>query len=195
MRLFVALDIPEEIRARLAEFMTRLQRGFPDLKWVRPESLHITLKFIGESQKLDEIKSALSAIHSAPFGLSFRGCGFFQPRSPRVFWAGIEAPPELAQLADRVDEALKPLGVKANDFPYHPHLTLARVGSGSPKGDPRDRDKPTMMDLTGYLEHSPETAAMDFGKMSAREFFLYKSELSRGGSKYTKIAAFNLTTE
>lgn len=195
MRLFVALDIPEDIRARLAEFMTRLQRGFPDLKWVRPESLHLTLKFIGESQKLDEIKAALSQLRPTPFELSFRGWGFFQPRSPRVFWVGIEAPPELAQLASHVDEVLKPLGVKPNDFPYHPHLTLARVGSGSPKGDPRDRDKPTMKDLARYLEHSPETARCDFGSMTAREFFLYKSELSRGGSKYTKLAAFNLTQE
>lgn len=195
MRLFVALDIPEDIRARLAEFMARLQRGFPDLKWVRPESLHVTLKFIGESQKLDEIKAALSRVRFAPFDLSFRGCGFFQPKSPRVFWVGIEAPPELAHLADQVDEALKPLGVQANDFPYHPHLTLARVGSGSPKADPRDRDKPTMKDLARYLEHSPETANCDFGSMTACEFFLYKSELSRGGSKYTKLAAFPLRTE
>lgn len=195
MRLFVALDIPDDIRVRLSEFMQRLQRGFPDLKWVRPESLHVTLKFIGESKGIEEIKAALTRVHCEPFELSFRGCGFFQPNSPRVFWIGIETPPLLSQLAKQVDETLKPLGVKVEDFPYHPHLTLARVGSGSPKGDPRDRNQPNMKDLARYLEHSPETAKCDFGSMTAGEFFLYKSELSRGGSKYGKLASFKLLTD
>src|SRR6266700_1590824 len=101
MRLFVALDIDDPIRERLSAYVAKLKKLVPTVKWVRPESLHVTLKFIGEfpEARLDELKRALGTVGGNPFQLSFRNAGFFTPRSPRVFWAGIEAGHELKALA------------------------------------------------------------------------------------------------
>jgi 2'-5' RNA ligase len=194
MRLFVGLDIPADIHSRIVAYMDEMKRVAPNAKWVRPESLHITLKFIGEWRKSeDEIKAALAQAKAKPFDVTFSGAGFFTPRSPRVFWIGIEASDALPQLAASIDSALKPLGVKEEDHEYHPHLTLARTGSGRPSGSPKDRTKPVMYQLKQAIERTPELAQRHFGTMTATDFFLYESKLSRGGAQYTKIARFALT--
>src|SRR5438067_8740872 len=92
MRLFVALDIEDEIRNRIARFLEGVREFAPDARWVRAESLHITLKFIGEqpAQRFDEIKNTLARIQSPASQIVFRGFGFFPTqRSARVFWAGV----------------------------------------------------------------------------------------------------------
>ena len=94
MRLFVALDIDENIRSRIARFLDGVREFAPDARWVRPESLHITLKFIGEKddEETEGIKRALETITADAFEMNIRGYGFFPgPRAPRVFWVGIEA--------------------------------------------------------------------------------------------------------
>ena len=98
MRLFVALDIDDAIRGRIARFLDGVRGFAPDARWVRPESLHVTLKFIGEKpeEELDKIKRALEMIAAKKFEMNFRGYGFFPgARAPRVFWVGIEAGPAL----------------------------------------------------------------------------------------------------
>src|SRR3954465_11131688 len=100
MRLFVGLDIPQEIRDRLALFIEGLRSFAPDVRFVNPETFHITLKFIGDTNKLDDIKRVLTTIHAPAFDVTFSGTGYFPGiNNPRVFWAGIQAPPELASLA------------------------------------------------------------------------------------------------
>ncbi len=98
MRLFVALDITAEVRERIAEFLNKLRAGYPNARWVRPENLHVTLKFIGEvsETRVAEFTAALSEIHSSSFAqLEFRGTGFFpNDKRPRVFWIGIACEPE-----------------------------------------------------------------------------------------------------
>lgn len=94
MRLFVALDIDADIRRRLAEFVADLRAHVPGVRFVGPETFHVTLKFIGESSRVDELRRALEAVRAAPVELAFRDCGFFPgPQRPRVFWVGIEADP------------------------------------------------------------------------------------------------------
>src|SRR3974390_3070368 len=109
MRLFVALDIPEDVRASLAALVAKLRPACRDARWARLEGLHVTLKFIGEvaAEKLEAIKSALAALPPcAPFPVKFRSLGFFpSARRPRVLWAGIEAPPALAGLAKEIEKA------------------------------------------------------------------------------------------
>ncbi len=169
--------------------------GFaPDVRWVRPESLHVTLKFIGE--KLDEdvaeIKAVLETIVADPVELIFRGYGFFPgARAPRVFWVGIEAEANLNSLASMVDEKLAPLGIPREEHAFKPHLTLARGGGGSasPRKQKSDRPNCSFEHLQERLGTLP---APEFGTMTAREFFLYQSRLSPGGSKYTKIERFDL---
>jgi len=191
MRLFVALDIPEEIRSKITAYMNALRNFAPDARWVSPESLHVTLKFIGEfpEARLQELKKALASVGGQPFEISFRASGFFNPRSPRVFWIGIEAGYELKALAAAVETALVPLGIPREDRDFTPHLTLARMGSGRPQGSPRDRNKPKMYELKARVEGTPPP---EFGTMTAREFFLYLSKLSPKGAQYTKLERFPL---
>lgn len=192
MRLFVGIDIPDEIRARIAAYMLKLERLAPGTKWVRPESLHVTLKFIGNSDQVELIRAALAGVPAKQFSISFRGTGFFTPRSPRVFWAGVQAPSELQALAKRVENALVPLGIAKEERDYSPHLTLAREGSGSASGSRSDRNQPKMYTLKTKVEPDPAWSQVDFGTMLATEFFLYQSETKPEGAKYTKLARFAL---
>src|ERR1700730_7417584 len=102
MRIFIALDIDEAIRGRIARFLDGVRGFAPDARWVRPESLHVTLKFIGETapENVDPIKEKLKSVEANAIAMNIRGSGFFPgAQSPRVFWLGIEAGPSLAELA------------------------------------------------------------------------------------------------
>lgn len=197
MRLFIALDIDESIRDRIARFIDGVREFAPQVRWVRPESLHVTLKFIGEkpADAAAELKRELAKVRREPFEVTFRGFGFFPTaRSARVFWIGIEAPQQLAALAGAVDEATVPLGIPKEDNAFSPHLTLARGGrgSGSPGRQRDDRRNSHFMRLQEKLAALPTP---EFGEMTAREFWLYQSQLSPGGSRYTKLDRFPLGSE
>jgi 2'-5' RNA ligase len=191
MRIFIALDIDDAIRQRIARFIDGVRGFTPEARWVRPESLHVTLKFIGEkpADAVEQIKQALPSVHEKT-ELNFRGYGFFPTtKSARVFWVGVESGPVLVSLAKAVDEATTSLGIPREQHPFSPHLTLARGAGGS--GAPRWRksDGPNQ----GFQILQEKLAALptpEFGTMTAHEFFLYESQLLRGGSRYTKIARF-----
>src|SRR5215469_1368858 len=194
MRLFIALDIDDAIREKIRAFLEGVRGFAPDARWVRSESLHVTLKFVGEkpAETADAITSALAKVAASPFELSFRGYGFFPtPKSARVFWMGIQSGPELARLAATIDSATATLGIPNEDRAFSPHLTLARRGggSGSPRWSKADSPNKTFERLSGKLA---AMSSLDFGTMTAREFFLYQSQLSREGSRYTKLEAFPL---
>lgn len=190
MRLFVALDIEDGIRQRIARFLDGMRGFATDVKWVRPESLHVTLKFIGESEKLGEIRDALSNVRGNAVTLGFRGTGFFPtPRSARAFWIGIESDARLAQLAQSIDAALTPLGIESETRAYTPHLTLARGG----KQERRAKSKSDASNPFARLQE--KLAALtppNFGTMTARELYLYESKLKPSGSVYTKLHGFKL---
>jgi RNA 2',3'-cyclic 3'-phosphodiesterase len=179
MRLFVALDIPAEVRERLAALVARLRSTAP-ARWTRVEGLHVTLKFVGESppEKAEQIRNALSAVHPGKIvEMSFRGVGFFpNERRPRVFWAGIEANDALAVLAAEVDERLVPLGIPAESRPFHPHLTLARFDT--PDG------------ASALLRALEPLGAVEFGGARCSEFYLYRSRLLPGGAQYERLASY-----
>jgi 2'-5' RNA ligase len=194
MRLFVAIDIDDAIRGKVIRFIEGVSGFAPDARWARPESLHVTLKFIGEKseEEADKIKRALKMIAPDAFDLTFRGYGFFpSTRAPRVFWIGINGGPKLTSLAATVDETLAQLDIPKEEHAYTPHLTLARGagGSGSPRKQRGDHPNSRFQRLQEKLAELP---APEFGTMTAREFFLYRSQLSPAGSKYTKLAGFRL---
>ncbi|HME34097.1 MAG TPA: RNA 2',3'-cyclic phosphodiesterase [Candidatus Sulfotelmatobacter sp.] len=194
MRLFIALDIDDAIRARIARFVEGVSGFAPDARWVRPESLHVTLKFIGEQPEsaVEAIKQALSSMQASGSEIHCRGYGFFPTaKSPRVFWIGLEAGPQLAALAALIDDKMASLGIQREDRAFSPHLTLARGagGSGSPRRNKADQPNRIFQRLQEKLAALP---APEFGTMTAREFFLYQSQLSPKGSKYTKLARFDL---
>jgi 2'-5' RNA ligase len=195
MRIFVALDIDNAIRQRIQRFMEGVSGFAPDARWVRPESLHVTLKFIGEKPQdaVEKIKQALSSVRAEEVAMNFRGYGFFPTaKAARVFWVGIESGPQPPALAHTIDQTLKALGIAQEEHPFTPHLTLARGAgrSGAPhrkKGDAANRNFHRLQEKLAALP------APEFGTMAAHEFFLYQSQLSQGGSRYTKIASFPLT--
>jgi RNA 2',3'-cyclic 3'-phosphodiesterase len=194
MRLFVALDLEDNIRSRIARFLDGVRGFAPEARWARPESLHVTLKFIGEQPEaqVEEIKRELAGIEADHFDVSLRGYGFFpDTRAPRVFWIGIDRGSRLTSLAETVDSKLTSLQVPKEEQAFSPHLTLARSAgaSGSRRRQKRDRPNQSFQRLQEKLAALP---APEFGTMTAREFFLYHSQLSPGGSKYTKLAGFNL---
>ena len=190
MRLFVALDIDSEVRRRITEFRNQMRPLAPDVRWVDQETFHITLQFLGETNRLDEIQRALQSVRAAPIELSFRNTGFFpSPKSPRVFWVGIEADQNLQEVVNSVGQVLRPLGFEPDAAPFTPHLTLARSGSGRPRPVPGERPAPALQQVRAKVE---TLGPLEFGTMTAREFYLYESKLSPAGARYTKLSRYPL---
>lgn len=175
MRLFTAVDLPEQMLDQLREFLARL-RPLAKLHWSAVENLHITTKFIGEwpETRLDEMKTALRGVnHPGTISISVRGLGWFpNVRRPRVFWAGVDAGEALAALANSTEQAVAALGVPVETRVYSPHLTLARV-----------KDAVRLDDVLSAMGNP------HFGTFQASCFFLY---LSLNG-KYSKLAEFSLS--
>ena len=180
MRLFVALDTPPEVREALRETMERLRPEARGAKWVKPEGMHITLKFIGHvnDEKADAIRAALRAVHSAdPVDMRFRGLGFFpNERRPRVLWCGVKASANLAELAANVEQALAPLGIEREARAFAPHLTLARLGEGG--------------DFAKLVRTVSELIAREFGSARETEFHLYESKLKPSGAEYRRVESY-----
>jgi len=194
MRIFIGIDLDSEVRSRIARFLEGVAGFAPDARWVSAESLHVTLKFIGEQkpEQVEAIGERLRRVEGSAFDIRFGGYGFFPTaKAPRVFWIGIGAGPELAELAASIDSATSELGVPREDRAFSPHLTLARAGGGSGSPTWRKGDGPNTM--FAVLEKRLTTMGeLDFGTMTAREFILYQSQLSPKGSKYTKLQRFAL---
>ena len=183
MRLFVAIEIPEDVRAALGELIKNLRGACRDARWVRIAGLHVTLKFIGETrtETVAELIAALKSIPSrASIAMIFRDLGYFpNARRPRVLWAGVEAGPDLAALAAAVENALSPEGIQPEDRKFSPHLTLARF-----------QESAGVDALQVAIE---KITLLKFGSATATEFHLYQSVLKPGGAEYTRLATFPLS--
>lgn len=184
LRLFVACELPAEVLNALAQIQHDLQRlGAEQLRWVRPEGIHLTLKFLGsvEAALVDDIVTALGACIQ-PFSLRLRTSRLdaFGGRRLRVVWVGLDGQVrELAELAKTAERALEPLGFPAERRPFAPHLTLARV---------RERaTAPERERLSGLLEsfHLPS-----LGEFSLTKAALIQSTLGAGGATYRTISRF-----
>jgi RNA 2',3'-cyclic 3'-phosphodiesterase len=195
VRLFIALDISDEIRRRIGRLVEGVSGFAPEAHWVRLESVHITLKFIGEQpeENIPALRNQLSDVRVPAFSLTISGFGFFPtPKSARVFWIGIQAGPELQQLATKIDDATAQLGIPKEDRAFSPHLTLARKGGGSGAPGRQKNDGPNRV-FQRLQEKLATMPPPGFGTMTAREFFLYQSQLSRTGSRYTRLHGFPLS--
>jgi len=181
MRLFTAIDIPKEVIRTLEQLSLGL-RPTARIHWSPIQNLHITTKFVGEwpDAKVPQLQDALTTIgRHAAFPAAVRGLGFFpNARSPRVFWAGVEAPPALADLARQTELALNRAGVPEEGRPFSPHLTLARIK------EPVPLDK-----LHSAIAALP---SREFGEFTVDRFYLYQSRLTQSGSIYTKLSEYRL---
>lgn len=180
MRTFIAIELPDSIRKALAQEQERFRAVAPDARWTRPEGIHLTLKFLGEisSDQEAQVKQALGRMERfEKFTIRAQDFGFFpNAKRPRVFWAGLDAPPNLARLAEQVESTMASIGFPREDRPFNPHLTLARFNV--PRPQPR---------LEALLKAQ---APPHFGTFDVSEIFLWESRLLPAGAEYRKIASF-----
>jgi 2'-5' RNA ligase len=190
VRLFVALEIPSTVRERFATLINQLRAlesksSAKKPRWVRPENLHVTLKFIGhiDPALLDPIRATLAKLCSdGPVDLRFRGLGFFpNAKRPRVLWAGTAASPNLSSLARDIDSSLAKLGIPAEERAFTPHLTLARCEPSAISAA-----------MAGVVERD---SACDFGGLRTTQFHLVESKLKASGAEYTTLQSFVFAAE
>lgn len=195
MRLFVALDLRDDVRRALGDLMAKLKPLSPDARWVRPQGMHVTLKFIGhavetgDAEKLDAVRTALATVRSdRPVEMNFRGVGFFpNAQRPRVVWCGVQASENLAALAAAIDRALELVGISREDRAFVPHLTLARFKPARP-GKPSRSNRNNRETLQSA---AAEMAEKDFGSARETEFHLFESITKPGGAEYRKLETYS----
>jgi 2'-5' RNA ligase len=188
MRLFVAFDLPDDVRSALGELIARMKPLCRAARWARPEGMHVTLKFVGhaiadgDTEKLGAVRPALAAVKSSePVEINFRGVGFFpDAQRPRVFWCGVEASSNLAKLAADIERSLEPLAIPRESHAFVPHLTLARFKSHE------------VMDA--LVSSAAERVSDDFGSARETKFHLFESLLKPGGAVYRKIGSYSFVT-
>ncbi len=188
LRLFCAIELSAEVRARAAEHIARLREAVPDIRasWERTEKLHITLKFLGEiaPQRIEALSGAASSatLNTHPFTLALSGAGAFPPRgNPRILWLGInDSSGALTSLQNRLEEKCASAGFAREERPFHPHLTLARIRA--PQGARR----------LASVHQEIGFEAMEF---AVADLVIMRSELGAGGSRYTEISRHSFKTE
>jgi RNA 2',3'-cyclic 3'-phosphodiesterase len=185
MRLFVAVNLPAEIRQGLGEVQDRLRSAQADVSWVRPENIHVTLKFLGEvdEKRLPSIRGVLAdvALAGVSFPMEVAGVGSFGGRVPRVVWVGVrDGAQPLTHLARQVEGVLARLGFPKEKREFTAHLTLGRVRS--------------TRNAEGLLAKLQEAREERIGTLTARAFELMQSELRPSGSVYTMLECFSLGT-
>jgi 2'-5' RNA ligase len=188
LRLFVAIDIPPDVKRVIILTIEGLQRTLatPSLRWIRSEGIHATIKFLGATpeDRLPEIKQALArcAEAAAPFDLTPLGVGSFGGRNVRIVWIGLGGDGGgLAGLAEGVESSLEPLGFARERRAFNAHVTLARV-----RDDATSADRPRVHDALSRFE------APRFPTFCVSEFVLMQSILGQGGARYQRLAAFPL---
>ena len=184
MRTFIAIDLDEQLKIPLFKIIDGLDSGERNVKWVKKQGMHITLKFLGnitDTQKLD-VESALKASTEKhkPFPLTFRGIGSFPPgsRRPRVFWIGIDESEPLKVLQKEIEDKLADVGFPKEDRKFHPHLTLGRVKKNI-------NLEPVLAELEKYRKEF-------FGEMNVEKVIFFQSILKPSGAEYTVLKEFEL---
>lgn len=180
-RVFCAIALPPEVRARAAEHIARLRDAVPNVRasWDRAEKLHITLKFLGEIEqgRVEAlVRAAARAAESAPgFDLKLEDAGAFPPRgSPRVLWLGVaDLSGGLARLHARLEDECAREGFAREERRFHPHLTIARLRS--PEGARR-------------LAALHQEMGLEAQYFSVTKLIVMRSELGPGGSRYTELS-------
>lgn len=184
IRTFIAVEVSERIRGRLAGEIEAMRASAPLVKWSRPENLHLTLRFLGDVKEndLDELFAALREEVEGipPFVLEMRGVGAFPNwRHPRVIWAGCgEGAEEAVELAAEVEAVCEELGYEQERRPFRPHLTLGRVKLPA--------------DAQGLESAVSEMANVEFGYLDVDSVVVFMSSLRRNGPVYAPMARLEL---
>ncbi len=186
VRLFVGLTIPDDVRERLSALLC----GLPGARWVAPENMHLTLRFIGDVDEAvgEHPAAALGDISAPAFAIFFAGLGAFdRRRRPTALWAGVAAEPRLDHLHGKIESALVRAGLAPEARKFSPHVTLARFrarsgNSGKTKVSPMGR-------VAGWLESHGGFRTRPF---AVERFVLFRSRLGHGGAHYEEVAEYPL---
>jgi 2'-5' RNA ligase len=185
MRLFVALAIPAQVRENLALLIRDLKSVDSHPKWINPDNLHVTLKFVGEvaPERVIEISDALAVVRTQQQVIAeFGGIGFFpDARRPSVVWVGIQPSDILSTLAAEVNRVLAIVAVPREEKAFVPHLTIARF-------------KETRLSA-GLRDEIEKRKSRAFGMLATNEFHLIESELKSSGAEYTTLRSFRFAPE
>jgi 2'-5' RNA ligase len=181
LRVFCAIDLPQDVREKVLAHGMRLRKAVPEAhaSWSRPDSIHLTLKFLGEIPKsrVERLSKALSIAARVleSFPISVQGSGVFPTHgAPRVLWIGIEdLNDKLGELYRRLDDECAKAGFKKEARPFHPHLTVARLR--------KPQHARELAALHKQMEFEPE-------EFTVSEVLVIRSELSSAGSKYSTIS-------
>ncbi len=178
-RLFVAITLPDEVKTALAGLRGELDRGLTSVRWVREESIHLTLKFLGDVEvtRLEDIRGELMTVVPGEMSIPLEAAGvgvFPHHRAPRVLWVGFrEVPEALAMLQQQVESEMERLGFPPERRAFNPHLTLGRFRRQLRWGE---------RDLLGRT--IDRDSGRGFGEFTAIRFSLYRSILGPGGARY-----------
>lgn len=192
MRTFIAIELPEDIRAGLQREIDALKSlpGGRAVRWVSASGIHLTLKFLGEvaPSRIEGIQDTMNAVAAAqsPFELSIRGIGSFpNNRRPRVVWVGVEDPSgSLARTQKALEDRLSELGFEREDRSFHPHLTLGRV-----------RREASATEAQELGESLAGAVAREIGNLRVEELSLMRSELRPTGAVYSRMGRVGLGGE
>lgn len=176
-RLFVAVPLPPSLRMSLSQ----LRSGIPGARWVEPEMLHLTLRFIGEVDGAaeEDVHVALADIEAEPFEVTLAGVGQFGDKKPHTLWAGVKAGEKLVRLVSKIEQALQRAGFPPETRRYTPHVTLARLR------DVKPARVASFLTAHGLFQATP---------FLVTQFTLFSSFLSRNGALYRAEADFPLGT-
>jgi 2'-5' RNA ligase len=178
VRLFIAVNLPSDVSQAAWEAASSLRANRYPVKWVPPESLHITMKFLGDvdPHRADEIVGAMecAAEGARPFPLLISGFGAFPNlQRPRVVWIGCEAAPPLELLQHRVEQEMDRMGFPIEGRPFHPHITLGRVRREARKSD--------------FADFSDDIDLLDYAtEVTVESLDLMESTLTPRGARYTR---------
>jgi len=188
IRSFIAIELPDELKIELARLQDRLKLGGQSsVKWVNPNNIHLTLKFLGNiaADRVEEISRALeeAAQGISPFYLEIKGLGVFpNQRRVQVAWVGIYGEVDkLVQLQQRIESNLVPLDFTAESRQFTPHLTLARLRDRTSLNE-RQRFGQLIIDTKFEAAHTINVNAIN----------LMRSQLTREGAIYSRISAVEL---
>lgn len=183
IRAFIAIELPANIIDALKKIQDELKDGSNKVAWVKPENIHLTIRFLGdiEAGKIDGIAGLLedAAAKNRSFDISVKGAGAFPKMdNPRVLWAGIEDSKNLLPLYSNLEEGLEPLGLKKEERPFKPHLTLGRVKF--------------LNDKKIFRKHIEKYKDITLGQFTAEGICLFQSRLTPNGAVYVKLKEYKL---
>lgn len=184
VRAFLAIPLPPALQDAIRALQKELGAQLPEVRWTRPENLHLTLHFFGEisQESLEKIKVSVLCVKGcqAPFSVAVGGLGAFPgPRRPRVIWLGLDPAEQLRQLHGNCAAVLRKAGIVTEPRPYMPHLTIGRLKQQQP-------------DLSALCAASGKAVV---GRLPVDRLVLYESRLQPGGAEHIPLMTVNLEDE